>query len=206
MVKNILFDWSGVINNNTDDFIQVISNMFKANGGRKITRRELRQKWTQPYMKFYNLYFPKWSLTEQRKHYLNSIHKFKQRKIFPGMRTLLYQLKREEYKLYVLSGDLPRFFRKEMKEYGLEKVFDKIILDLHDKTDDLIQLIKDEKLKLNETVFIGDTVHEIECAKAANIKSIAVSWGMNTPSILKTAQPTYLVHSTKELKKIIFIS
>jgi len=117
------------------------------------------------------------------------------------MRTLLLNIKKRDCKLYVVTGDTVTVW-PEIKEYGLENVFDKVILDSHDKTRDLNKLLKEERIDISSAVFVGDTTHEVECAKSAGIKSIAVSWGMTTPSRLEKSNPDYLVKSVCTLRKI----
>jgi phosphoglycolate phosphatase-like HAD superfamily hydrolase len=192
-----------VINNNIDDFVSVVSDMFEASGGHRITKRELRQKWTQPYMKFFKLYFPKYTIEEQRELYQRYILKYKKRDIYPGAYKVLKRLKALEFKMYILSGDTATTIHDEIDEYRLSGFFKKVVFNVHDKTDDLIKLIKDERLDPKKTAFIGDTLHEIECSRAAGTKSIAVTWGMNCVRRLEQAKPDYLVHSFKQLEKII---
>jgi len=202
-MKNIIFDWSGVISNNIDDHLNHINYLFAKQGGPKISKRELRQKWVQPYMEFYNQYFPNMTLKEHQKLYSESADKFISRKIFKGMKPLLLDLKRKRKRLFVISGDSPKTLFAEMKEYGLSGMFDKVVTHSHDKLIDLTSLIKSEKLDPKKTVFIGDTVHEVECAKAVKIKSIAVTRGLTTPSRLKSARPDFIVDRPRQLKNVL---
>lgn len=201
--KNILFDWSGVISNNVDDHVDHVSYLFENHGVKRITKRELRAKWTQPFMKFYNQYIPDWTLDEHKREYAEASHLFQTRRIYPGMHKLVLELIKEKKNLYVVSSDLKTPFYNELKRYKLENCFKKIMLESHDKIEDLLYLIKTEKLNKNETVFIGDTTHETECAKKAGIKSIAVTWGMTSPSRLKNADPDFVAKNVKELRSIL---
>ncbi|MCH6257619.1 hypothetical protein MLD52_13755 [Puniceicoccaceae bacterium K14] len=50
---------------------------------------------------------------------------------------------------------------------------------------------------------MGDEVRDIEAAKSAGIAQGAVSWGYNSPSILKTQQPTHFFQTVEEMTEII---
>jgi len=201
--KNIVFDWSGVINDNVDNHVAHISHMFESAGGHAINRRELRRKWTQPYMKFFNLYFPDWTFDDQRKYYIESIDKFSDNQIYPGIKKILLDLKSKGANLFVITGDLADSYYKQEAEYGLKGIFTEVVIDSHDKYQDLVRLIKKYKMEKDDTCFIGDTTHETQCAKAADIKSIAVTWGMNTPSRLMKAEPNFIASSAKQLRTIL---
>ncbi len=51
----------------------------------------------------------------------------------------------------------------------------------------------------SECVMIGDSEVDIATARAANVPSIAVSWGLRALDILVAAKPDHLVHSPREL-------
>lgn len=203
MIKNIIFDWSGVINDNVDDFVEHVSEMFEEAGGQKISKNELREKWTQPYMNFYNLYFPEWTLDEQKARYQKNVSKFTTRHIHPGMYDLLSTLRDLNKKIYLITGDSAITLNQELDEYDVRDYFDKIIFDSHDKIDDLKELMTSEKLNIEQTAFVGDTIHEVECSKIAHITSVAVTWGMNSVERLKEARPDHLVGSIDELNRVL---
>ncbi|WP_204989362.1 HAD hydrolase-like protein [Sporohalobacter salinus] len=61
-----------------------------------------------------------------------------------------------------------------------------------------------EKLKgnKNSTCYIGDTTKDIQAAKNAGFKSVAVTWRMNEQSDLEQIEPDLIVLHTKELLKV----
>lgn len=64
---------------------------------------------------------------------------------------------------------------------------------------------KTDKLKAlkqqygEELVMIGDSASDIDAANQAGLSSIAVTWGWQTESLLATRNPTYVVHTPKQL-------
>ena len=205
MFKNIIFDWSGVIKDCLESHVWGVGEMMKIFGGKEISREEIKENWKQPYMNFWNKYFPDLTIEDQNKAYRKTILRKDGPKsnAFPGIVELIKDLKRRGAFLAVVSSDSPKTLLPEMKEYGLENIFDEVITDVHDKTEGVRKIINENNFEKAETVFIGDSNHEVEVGKQAGIKTIAVTWGFSTEEKLKATNPDYLVHNIKELEEIL---
>jgi len=67
-----------------------------------------------------------------------------------------------------------------------------------------ISLAQNQFAAAGEAVFmVGDAASDIRAAKEAGVKSIAVSWGHQSAETLIGAAADYLVHSPRELMKVI---
>ena len=66
MIKNIIFDWSGVVNDSVENLLIVVNRMFAELHLNPISLLELKQEWEQPYMRFYNKYAPNLTLEEEQ--------------------------------------------------------------------------------------------------------------------------------------------
>lgn len=203
MIKNIVFDWSGVINDNVNDVLRTINGMYGELGEIQISKKELREKWVQPYMKFHRKYYPKLSLKRQKELYGKYIVMQNGNKSFCGMRKLVRELKQKGFRLFVLSGDQPQTPYKELREYELEGLFEKVYCDFHDKGTVVEKLMNENNLKPEQTAFVGDTHHEIEVGKKVGSTTIAVSWGFSSVKKLKESQPDRIARSATELGKIL---
>lgn len=203
MIKNVVFDWSGVINDNVDDVLRAINGMYGELGEVQITKSELRDRWIQPYMKFHRLYYPKLTLAKQKKLYSKYILIQNTNKCLTGITKLIRNLKRNRMRLFILSGDQPHTLFKELKGYKLENYFEKIYCDFHDKETVVKELIKKNHLVSEETVFIGDSNHEIEIGKKVGAITIAVSWGFSSIERLRKSEPDFIVQDCKELTNVI---
>lgn len=53
-------------------------------------------------------------------------------------------------------------------------------------------------------IVIGDTEEDIETANKLSLRSVAVSWGMRSPTYLASLRPTRLCHTVKQLKNDLF--
>ena len=205
MFKNIIFDWSGVIKDCFEAHVWSVGRMMEIFGGSEISREELKENWEQPYMNFWKKYFPDLTLEEEQKVYYEVLSRddCPKSNSLPGIVDLIKKNKKDGAFIAVISSDSPDTLLKEVKEYGLENIFDEIITDVHDKTEGLRKIMNENNFKKEETVFIGDSNHEIEVGKEAGIKTIAVTWGFCTENKLKSTNPDYLVHNIEELEKIL---
>jgi phosphoglycolate phosphatase-like HAD superfamily hydrolase len=205
MFKNIIFDWSGVVKDAAKNLEWIVKKMFEELGEKEISIKEIKQNWEQPYMKFWNKYYPDLSLEKQKKLY----HKIISRKDCPrenavvGMPELIKNLKKRGINMSIVSSDNTKNLLAEIKEYGLENIFDEIITDVHDKSEGVGELIKKYNFNLEEAVFIGDSNHEVEVGKHFGIKTIAVTWGFSTEEKLASTNPDYLIREVKELENIL---
>jgi phosphoglycolate phosphatase len=76
--------------------------------------------------------------------------------------------------------DVFDFVHSEKNLFGKHKVLNKIL--------------KQRNLDPNNVYYIGDEIRDVEAAKKAGLKSIAVSWGYNSEDVLKKYEPNYLIH------------
>ncbi|MGB4440325.1 MAG: HAD-IA family hydrolase [Sedimentibacter sp.] len=64
------------------------------------------------------------------------------------------------------------------------------------------RIMKKEKLKNSEFLYVGDEIRDIHAAKNAGIDVASVSWGYNTVESLKKHKPDYLISEPSELINI----
>lgn len=205
MAKNIIFDWSGVIKDAAESHLWVINKIFEKFGINKISLEEFKENWEQPYMLFYNKYLPNLTLEEEQAAYKEIILSggCPKSASYPGIAGLIKKIKEKDNFMAVISSDLPDTIFSEIKEYGLEDIFDDIITDVHDKVEAASRLIKKGNLDLGNTFFVGDSNHEIEAGKRVGIKTIAVTWGFCPEKKLQLEKPDFIARSIKDLERII---
>ncbi len=203
-VKNIIFDWTGVIKDALDDHFKIINLMFKDFGIPPLTLEELKETWKQPYMDFYKTHLPNLTMQDQRKTYFKAFFKVTDAKAYPGMVDLLKKLHSDGRKIILLSSDSPKTILNEIKDFGLEEIFEDMELEVHDKVEYIANLMKRNTAKVEDTIIVGDTNNEIEAGKKVGIKTIAVTWGLSSERNLKKYNPHYIVKSPEELEKILW--
>lgn len=205
-MKNIIFDWSGVVRDTVTNQMWIVNHIFKKYGVGEISTAEFKENWTQPPALFYQKYLPEGYNEEERSKLFQELQLDKdcpKANSFPEVVKLIHTCKENGYFLAVVSSDFPETLLPEVKEYGLENVFSEIVTDANDKLPPTQRIIKDYNLNLEDTFFIGDSNHEIDVAKETGIKSVAVTWGFTSVQKLKSRNPDYIVHNVQELESIL---
>lgn len=203
MFQNIIFDWSGVVNDNTNAIYKCNMEIFKAFNTPLISCEEFRREFETPYMRFLNRYIPTLKIEDQNEIFKNAIQKYDQNQMFKDADKSIKKFFDCQINMFVVSSDFPETILKQVKLFGLENIFKEIVYDVHDKTESADKLVKNYNLNLDKTIFIGDTNHEIEAGKKVGIKTGAVTWGICLEEKLKSYNPDFMVHNLDELEKIV---
>lgn len=126
-------------------------------------------------------------------------------KPFNGMPDLIKKLHAEGHELFIVSSNSVRNIHKFLHHHKLHTYFLEVYggVSMFGKAPALRRLIKEQNLEVNQAVYIGDEMRDIQAAKSINLKVIAVTWGFASPSILKKEKPTALVNSPKELMELL---
>ncbi len=206
MIKNLIFDWSGVVNDNILATCEAINYVLGAHAVRYMTVEEIKATWIQPYMLFYRKFIPDLGIEKEKDlfylGYKNAVQK-NPPCAFPGMVDCVKLFKEADLKLIIISSDHTDILLNEIDEYGLNGIFDEIYSDVHDKRLGLKEILEKNNFLPNETVFIGDSTHEIESGKSMGIMTCAISWGLQNADRLLAERPDFFASTVDEFKKII---
>lgn len=205
-MKNIIFDWSGVVRDTVTNQIWIVNNIFKRYGVREISVEEFREHWAQPVALFYQKYLPQGYNEEERSKLFQELQLKEdcpKATSFPEVVALIKQCKEKGYFLVVVSSDFPETLFPEVKEYGLEDVFSEIVVGINDKLESVQKIIEKYNLNVSDMFFVGDSNHEIDVSKKVGIKSIAVTWGFTSEQKLTEHHPDFIACTPQELKDLI---
>jgi phosphoglycolate phosphatase-like HAD superfamily hydrolase len=209
MIKNIIFDWSGVINDNLMTVYNAAMIIFEKYGAGRISLEELKTEWEQPYMLFYNKYLPGLSREQEvaaySPAYKTSARQFPPR-LYPHIDDTLHKFKKAGIKMVVISSDPVKNLKSDIREFKLQGIFSDVYGEVHDKTNVVQGVIDKHRFKGEETIFIGDTTHEIEAGKSAGTKTAGVTWGFQNENKIKSANPDYIISNLKDLELILGLS
>lgn len=120
--------------------------------------------------------------------------------LYEGTEEVLKTLKEKGYDLYLLSNCSNRYLNLACEIYGIKKYFKKLIpaqtFDYIDKGQ-IIKILMDDMAK--EIIVVGDRFHDIEGAKANNLKAIFASYGYGKKE--ESAKADYKINNIIELIK-----
>lgn len=119
--------------------------------------------------------------------------------LFPGARETLDWMAGQGYRLAVATGKSRAGLDKSLAETGLERVFhatrcaDETFSKPHPQM--LFELMDELGAGADETLMIGDTEYDLQMARNAGVKSLAVSYGVHSPERLLAQGPLACIDS-----------
>ena len=123
-----------------------------------------------------------------------------------GIVDLLKELKKDGYNLYILTASEEKILIEQLKELGILEYFDGFSasknIEALGKIDYGRIFIKENNINTNESIMIGDTLHDYDVAKALNLKPVLYSRGHNSKTLLaKTDAP--IVDNFEDFYKLL---
>jgi len=206
MIRNIIFDWSGVI---VDDLVAVHKTtmlLFKKLGAEEISLAEFKKEWEQPYLLFYNKY--NIAIKREREQAMfrllyKSVSSEHPTMLYPFVKETLERFQKSGIKMIVVSSSLFENIMDDIERFGLHGLFNEINGDIHDKAEIIQETIERNNFNPEETIFIGDTTHEVEAGRKAKTFTATVTWGYQGEEKLKSSSPDFMIHDLKEMESVV---
>jgi HAD superfamily hydrolase (TIGR01549 family) len=119
---------------------------------------------------------------------------------FPGFKTEFLKIA-PYFEHHIISSNLKSVIEPWLEIHQLRAYFQTIVGRETPGYKDakILNLLSALKRNPREAVFIGDTISDIEHAKSAGIKNIAVSWGVHSRVQLESSKPDRICDSIESL-------
>jgi phosphoglycolate phosphatase-like HAD superfamily hydrolase/ADP-ribose pyrophosphatase YjhB (NUDIX family) len=204
VIRNIIFDWSGTL---VDDLPAVLkaSNFVLAQAGKpKMSLEKFRAEFCLPFKSFYDRHTPDLPM-RQLEEWFHAEFKRSQDSVceLPHARAFLEFCRENKLRLFVLSTVHSDHFLVQSRVTGFGAFLEKPYTDVWDKREKIHDILRENHLLPNETLFIGDMQHDIETARHGGVHSCAVLTGYNTLDQLRSAEPDLIVEHLSELRDIL---
>jgi phosphoglycolate phosphatase len=129
-------------------------------------------------------------------------------KVYPGIPEMLSSLHKKSFKLYVVTSKAKIYADRIIGHFQLSTWFNDVYgSDLGGRFDnkaDLITFIlNNRKLRVEETVMIGDKKEDIMAGKANRTRTIGVTYGYGTKGEIKDSAPDYICNSPQEIQMLL---
>lgn len=212
-VKLVIFDWSGTVIDDREPVYETIARLLKIHNKTIMPFDE----WvsivsTSPsslvlsefILKNFGVEYNGSELYDMYKKILSEV-------VTDGIKSVSYSDASDVFKYLTSMGKKiaivsfqPRdHILKEADEHGLTQFIARIVGDAFDKSAHLTYLCKEFNIDSADVLFVGDMVGDIQAAKIAGIKSVAVATGYHSKEFLLTEKPDYIISSLSDLKGII---
>jgi ADP-ribose pyrophosphatase YjhB (NUDIX family) len=121
----------------------------------------------------------------------------------PHARKFLEFCRAHKIRTFLLSTVHGDYFKTQCDVTGFDVFLDKPYTDVWDKREKIHEILRENHLQPDETLFIGDMEHDIETAQHGGIHSCAVLTGYNTLDQLRAAKPDLIVEHLSELRAVL---
>ncbi len=129
-------------------------------------------------------------------------------KLFDGIKELIQDLHAQGKTLAIATGKKRKGLERVLPNSGIEAFFTttKTADETAGKPNPLMleQILVETSTRIEDAVFIGDSIHDIRMANAIQMDSIAVSYGCEKADVLAKENPTLIVDSVEQLKLSLF--
>ncbi len=126
-------------------------------------------------------------------------------KLFDGVPHMLEELHKEGHVMFIVSSNSARNVHTFLRLHELEHYFVRVYggAALMGKAPALRKIMRQNHIDLNDTLYIGDEVRDVEAAAKVGIKEIAVTWGFNGETALKAHNPTMVARHSSDIPKLL---
>jgi phosphoglycolate phosphatase len=204
VIRNIIFDWSGTL---VDDLPAVLkaSNFVLAQAGKpEMSLETFRAEFSLPFTKFYDRHTPEVPMPQLETWFHSSFKRVQDSVVeLPHARDFLEFCHAKKLRLFLLSTIHNDHFVAQCRVTGFDAFLEKTYTDVWDKRKKIHDILAENKLKPDETLFIGDMEHDIETAHHGGVHSCAVLTGYNTLAQLRAAKPDLIVEHLGELRRVL---
>lgn len=207
MLKLTLFDFDGTIADSFSGYFDFYNSLCREYGIKTLwTDKEEFREWVSGNWRD-NVH--KLGLDDEVEETNAQFRKYRQNNPIQLQKGIIQAVTpHRDYRQGILSAEnadyINNFLRENDLEMNFEGVFGADTLTYPKPNPLALKEARDKfNTSPNETVYVGDTVEDVEFARADGSRIIAVSYGWNPKSKLEKANPDYLVNSPQELQDIL---
>jgi phosphoglycolate phosphatase-like HAD superfamily hydrolase/ADP-ribose pyrophosphatase YjhB (NUDIX family) len=170
----------------------------------EMSLEQFRAEFCLPFTSFYDRHIPHVPMP-QLEDWFHSRFRQVQESVCPLLhaKEFLEFCQTHSIRMFLLSTIHRDHFVVQAGVTGFGEYLEKAYVNIWDKRNKIHEILSDNALRPEETLFIGDMQHDIETAKHGGIHSCAVLTGYNTLQQLRTAGPDLIVEHLGELREIL---
>ena len=213
MIKNIIFDFNGTLVDDLEVSIDALNECIKKYliGVEPVSKERYLEIFRFPVGPLYaelGFDFTKIDYNELANFFISYYESraFNECKLFDEVVPVLEALKKEGYKLYILSASYIDLLIEMLKKYAILDYFDGLVALENKHGGSKIERGKEYFAKNNinpkECIMVGDTVHDVEVAHELGMDCISYDRGHNSNRKLKTVN-NKVISSLLEISNIL---
>lgn len=204
MIRNILFDWSGTLADDLRPVLKATNAIFRHYGRKELTLDEFRLHFRLPFAGFYAEFIPEATdegLGVLYERFFSGLHG--EVELIPGARAFLDFCQVTGRRTFLLSTIKSTHFDEQGGRLGVRDAFEHPYVEIMDKREKIREILATHNLAPEETMFVGDMVHDIETARHGGVLDVVVLTGFDPLEKLAPAKPSVVVENLTVLKRLL---
>lgn len=193
MSKYIFLDFNGTIIDDVDLCLDLLNDILRKQNKESVTKKRYKDIFTFPVKKYYELAGVDFTIESFESLADKFIAEYQplsmQCGLFPKSVEACQKLRNKGYHLVILSASEKNNLLEQCENYRITPYFDAIlgIDNVHaaSKVGIAIKYMEEQGIEGDDILFIGDTLHDLEVAKAMGAKCMLVSCGHQSIRVLK---------------------
>lgn len=204
MIRNVLLDWSGTLADDLGPVLDATNLIFQHFGKTELTREEFRHHFRLPFSGFYAELLPEATLEGLEVLYERFFAGLQDNvSLLPGAREFLDFCDTTGRRTFLLSTIKASHFHTQASRLGVLDAFEHPYVEIMDKREKIREILDTHGLLPEETIFVGDMVHDIETAKHGGVLGVAVLTGFDSLEKLSATQPSVIVQDLYALRALL---
>lgn len=201
-MKSIIFDVDGTLLSTESMYITALAETLKDH---KITRSdaELHHVFGLPgpesleYLKIPNPELIQADWIARLDDFRDSIF------LYPEVLNMLEQLKKGQYKMGIVTSNTPAEFAAHHDRFGIEQFFTDFVFagmtkNMKPASDPILLAMNNLVSDPSQTIYIGDSIHDMQAAHNAGIAYGMAGWGVKDRTVFKD-QADYIFETPNDL-------
>ena len=204
MIRNVILDWSGTLADDLSSVLRATNSIFREFGRSELTLEEFRKHFRLPFSGFYAEFLPEASAEGLESLYERFFHGLQcEIELLPGALDFLKFCRTTGRRSFLLSTIKASHFEIQAGRLGVSSYFEHAYVEVMDKREKIREILSVHGLNPDETMFVGDMVHDIETARYGGVLEVAVLTGFDPLEKLARARPTVIVRDMASLQQLL---
>jgi phosphoglycolate phosphatase len=208
----LVFDYNGTLVDDVDLCLNLLNKMLKANNHKEVTKKDYLNIFTFPIKEYYRQ--AGFDFDSGKDDFAKLAYEFDKDyramfincPLFDDVISCLSKLKQTK-RLLVLSATKEQQLDEQLRFFKIRDYFDDIIgikdIYANSKLQEAIDYFSTHEFNPKRTLFIGDTIHDLEVASTLNARCALVARGHQSKKRLEQANPFVVTESIEELIPLI---
>jgi phosphoglycolate phosphatase len=204
VIRNIIFDWSGTLVDDLPAVWRATNFVLQQAGLPEMTLAQFRAEFVLPFRRFYDHFTPRIALAQLEEWFHSHFRQVQDSVVeLPQARAFLQFCRQQGVRTFLLSSVHRDHFAEQTARNGFHEFLSRSYVEVWDKREKIGDLLAENALAPDETLFIGDMQHDIETAQHGGVYSCAVLTGYQSLAQLRASQPDVIVEHLGELRDIL---